>query len=72
MLLKVRNIPRADVAELCVQCLSLPEARNRAIDVIALPTEESNNGPQRSPADFKKLIDSLGGANCDYNIHRQV
>ncbi|GAX79198.1 hypothetical protein CEUSTIGMA_g6638.t1 [Chlamydomonas eustigma] len=65
---KVRSIPRGDVAELCVQCLNLPEAENRAFDVIALQKEESE-GPTN---DWKALIDSLAGANCDYNIERQV
>ena len=32
-----RTVPRADVAELCAQCLALPQARNRAFDVTSVP-----------------------------------
>jgi len=66
--LQVRSIPRADVAELCVQCLTLPEAACRSFDVIALKPEESANG---GTTDFKALIASLKGGNCDYSINRQ-
>eukprot|EP00958_Prasinococcus_capsulatus_P023501 scaffold3510_cov326-Prasinococcus_capsulatus_cf.AAC.3 len=30
-----RRIPRADVAEVAVQCLTAPEARNKAFDVVS-------------------------------------
>jgi len=65
---KVRSIPRADVAEVCVQCLSIPETENRAFDVISLPPEEGK-GPT---TDFAALIASLNGATCDYSIHSQA
>ena len=35
---KVRSIPRADVAEVCVQALKQPRSLNRAFDIIAAPT----------------------------------
>ncbi|KAK9830602.1 hypothetical protein WJX81_003718 [Elliptochloris bilobata] len=46
-----RSIPRADVAELCVQALLLPEARNRSIDVIS---KEPGSGQPTS--DFAALL----------------
>ena len=36
---EVRNIPRGDVAEVCVQSLDNPDAQDRAIDIIARSPE---------------------------------
>eukprot|EP00238_Polyblepharides_amylifera_P005805 CAMPEP_0196591838 /NCGR_PEP_ID=MMETSP1081-20130531/71034_1 /TAXON_ID=36882 /ORGANISM="Pyramimonas amylifera, Strain CCMP720" /LENGTH=329 /DNA_ID=CAMNT_0041915343 /DNA_START=151 /DNA_END=1140 /DNA_ORIENTATION=- len=55
-----RNIPRADVAELVVQCLSLEPAKNRSFDVC------TTEGPPTK--DFVALLNSLNGANCDYSL----
>ncbi|KAK9906414.1 hypothetical protein WJX75_001479 [Coccomyxa subellipsoidea] len=55
-----RSIPRADVAELTVQCLTLAEARNRSIDVITkLPGDGSPT------TDYAALLASLT-ADCKY------
>jgi len=56
---KYRSIPRADVAELCVQCLSMADMR--AIDVVA-------KNPEDAPptTDFKALFDGMT-KNCDYS-----
>mmetsp|Transcript_8785 Transcript_8785/g.18774 ORF Transcript_8785/g.18774 Transcript_8785/m.18774 type:complete len:311 (+) Transcript_8785:76-1008(+) len=63
-----RSIPREDVAEVAVQCLSLEEARNKAFDVISLPPGEGS-GPTK---DFGELLRSLKGATCDYSINSQM
>lgn len=59
---KFRRIPRDDVAELCVQCLSIPEARNKSFDVVS-------KNPEDAPPtkDFKSLLLSLSGKTCDYS-----
>jgi uncharacterized protein YbjT (DUF2867 family) len=56
---KVRSIPRADVAELCVQALSLPGALNRSIDVISKP-----EGEGQPTTDFAAFFANTG--NCRY------
>ncbi|KAG1657167.1 hypothetical protein FOA52_012282 [Chlamydomonas sp. UWO 241] len=63
---KERSIPREDVAELCVQCLALPEASKRSFDVISV-------APEAAPptTDFGALLATLKGANCDYSILSQ-
>jgi len=54
-----RSIPRADVAELCVQSLDLAE--NRAIDCVA-----RNVGEGSPTVDFKALFAGMT-KNCDYS-----
>jgi uncharacterized protein YbjT (DUF2867 family) len=55
-----RSIPRADVAELCVQCLGEPEAQNRSVDVI------SRKPGQGTPTtDFGALFSGFQ-ENCKY------
>eukprot|EP00798_Chlamydomonas_sp_ICE-L_P020623 gene20623-27422_t len=61
----VRNISRDDVAELCLEVLSIDNAKNRSFDVIALD-DEGSKGPT---TDYELLISSLNGANCDYSIN---
>jgi len=45
------TIPREDVAELIVQALSVPEARNKALDVVS---EEASQG--KGTSDFTALF----------------
>lgn len=54
-----RSIPRADVAELCVQSLELTE--NRSIDCVA-----RNPGEGKPTVDFAALFSSMG-RNCSYS-----
>ncbi|GLC46625.1 hypothetical protein PLESTB_001224400 [Pleodorina starrii] len=61
----VRSIPRGDVAELSVQCLTLKAAENRAFDVISRKPGEGE--PTR---DFGALLTDMA-ANCDYSINSQ-
>lgn len=58
---KARSIPRADVAEVMVQSLLLPVARNRALDLIA-PEEETRGNDW----DWETCFASTG--NCNYKI----
>eukprot|EP00884_Botryococcus_braunii_P014981 jgi/Botrbrau1/23484/Bobra.106_1s0036.2 len=58
--LAVRRIPRADVAELCVQAIVLPEADNRAVDCVA-----KDPGDGTPTTDFADLFRNLK-ANCKY------
>lgn len=60
-----RQIPRADVAELAVQSLLLPQARNRAIDAVSVKPGEGT--PTK---DWGALFDKMT-ANCDYTIQSQ-
>ena len=55
---KVRSIPRQDVAEVCVQSLSVESAWNRSFDIIA------REGPVTS--DWKEWFQ--GGGDCDYSL----
>lgn len=63
---KVRSIPREDVAELCIQSLTLAEAENRSFDAISLPVGEGS-----VTKDFARLLGDLKG-NCDYSINSQM
>jgi hypothetical protein len=56
---KYRSIPRADVAELCVQALTLADMR--AIDCVAKNSEDGN-----PTTDFKALFETVT-MNCDYS-----
>lgn len=56
-----RSIPRADVAELCIQALEQSEAQNRSIDAI---TKQPGKGEPTT--DFGKLFTDFKG-NCQYN-----
>jgi len=58
-----RSIPRSDVAELAVQCLTLEAAANRSFDVASQP-----EGTGTPTTDFAKLIGTLEGKNCDYSL----
>lgn len=57
-----RSIPRADVAELCVRCITLPQARNRSFDVITRPPGEG-----APTTDFAHLLETMA-ENCDYSL----
>ncbi|KXZ44869.1 hypothetical protein GPECTOR_61g822 [Gonium pectorale] len=61
----MRSIPRGDVAELSVQCLTLKAADNRSFDVISRKPDEGT--PTK---DFEALLSGLQG-NCDYSINSQ-
>ena len=61
---KVRNIARADVAELCVQSLSIAEAKNRSIDVISVEEGEATTEPLQFKALYTEMTE-----NCDYTIN---
>ena len=56
---KYRSIPRADVAELCVQCLSLGD--RRSIDIVA-----KDVGDGSVTTDFAALLEEMS-ANCKYD-----
>ena len=56
---KYRSIPRADVAELCVQALTF--ADRRAIDCVAKNPEDG-----KPTTDFKALFETMA-MNCDYS-----
>lgn len=56
---KYRSIPRADVAELCVQAIKL--ADNRAVDVVS-----KGVGDGQPTTDFVALFKAMS-ANCDYS-----
>mmetsp|Transcript_8757 Transcript_8757/g.25223 ORF Transcript_8757/g.25223 Transcript_8757/m.25223 type:complete len:331 (-) Transcript_8757:188-1180(-) len=60
-----RRIPRADVAELCVQSLLLEEAVNRSVDVTS---KEPGKGPPTT--DFQKLFAEMS-SNCNYSVANQ-
>lgn len=57
---KYRSIPRADVAELCIQAISLKE--NRAVDAVAKEPADGTN----PTTDFVALFNGLT-KNCDYS-----
>eukprot|EP00638_Chattonella_subsalsa_P010948 CAMPEP_0117790734 /NCGR_PEP_ID=MMETSP0948-20121206/8441_1 /TAXON_ID=44440 /ORGANISM="Chattonella subsalsa, Strain CCMP2191" /LENGTH=298 /DNA_ID=CAMNT_0005620659 /DNA_START=158 /DNA_END=1054 /DNA_ORIENTATION=+ len=57
-----RSIPRADVAEVCVQSLLVKSAINRSIDIIS--EEEGEGAPT---TDFNSLFKSCKG-NCNYSF----
>lgn len=56
-----RSIPREDVAEVCVQALLQPKAKNVALDVIAEAV-----GTGTPTTDFSALFDSLQNRSCAY------
>ncbi|PSC75759.1 NAD(P)-binding [Micractinium conductrix] len=57
---KYRRVPRADVAEFCVQCLLLPEAENRSVDLVS---KEPGDAPPT--VDFAALLRAMP-ENCSY------
>lgn len=57
---KYRRIPRADVAEFCVQCLLLPEADNRSVDLVS-----KEPGDAAPTTDFAALLKDMP-SNCSY------
>ncbi|CAM9381198.1 unnamed protein product [Chrysoparadoxa australica] len=63
-----RSVPRADVAEMCVQCLHLPEAKNLAFDLASLP--EGEGVVTQGDAAFAGLLGPLAG-KYDYSISDQ-
>eukprot|EP00884_Botryococcus_braunii_P014992 jgi/Botrbrau1/23494/Bobra.106_1s0045.1 len=58
--LPLRLIPRADVAEVCVQSILLPESDNRSVDLVA-----KNPGDGEPTIDFGKLFRDCKG-NASY------
>jgi len=59
-----RTVPREDVAEVMLQAVRHPEIYgNRSFDVRAKPP-----GDGKPTTDFKTLLDSLNGKNCDYSL----
>ena len=65
---KKRSITRADVAELCVQSLLVPEARNRSVDCINDSDAPEGAAAPKATEDFAKLFREMSG-NCDYSIN---
>jgi len=61
---KTRSIPRADVAEVCVQSLLSPLALNRAFDIISREPAEGSSGPFQH--NWPKWFESSKGRNCRY------
>jgi len=59
------RIPRADVAEACVQALECKEALDRSFDLGSTDAGQ----PLTSPEDFKAILTTLEGKNCDYTIN---
>merc|ERR1712039_1030851 len=60
---KVSQIPREDVAEVCVQCLRCDEAKGRSFDLGSGPEQEGT-----CPIDVKQLLETLGpGKDCKYS-----
>lgn len=55
-------IPREDVAEVCVQALKTPEARNRSFDLSARAPGEGKPWD----GNLSTLLAKLNGANCKY------
>eukprot|EP00668_Euglena_longa_P042241 GGOE01055756.1.p1 GENE.GGOE01055756.1~~GGOE01055756.1.p1 ORF type:complete len:280 (+),score=73.08 GGOE01055756.1:140-979(+) len=64
-LLETENklIPREDVAEVCVKCLTTPEALNRSFDIASYPVGQGTVWD----GDLAALLAKLGGANCKYD-----
>lgn len=62
-----RVIPREDVAEVMVQALCIPEYRGRSFDI-----RSRLEGEGDVTTDFKKLIASLDGRNCDYTLGKMA
>ena len=59
---KVRSIPRADVAEVCVQAIRQPGGINRSIDIIAREPGQEGTSVTK---DWKAFFASKAG-NCQY------
>lgn len=59
-----RTVPREDVAEVMLQALKHPDLYgNRSFDLRAKPSEEGS-----PTTDFRALVESLNGKNCDYSL----
>lgn len=58
------RIPRADVAEVCVQALNCKAAKSRSFDLGA-----ASNGQVLSKDGLDDLLNTLEGKNCDYSIN---
>jgi hypothetical protein len=65
---KQRSIPRADVAELCVQSLAIEEAKNRSIDCINDAEAPEGSKVQRTSADFAALFKEVT-SDADYSLN---
>lgn len=63
-----RSITRGDVAEIAVQSLSVPSARNRSVDII---NDVDGSKPLVTEDDFEALFSGMS-ANCDYSINEPV
>lgn len=59
-----RRIPRADVAEVCVQSLDCEAAASRSFDLTSI-----DSGVALEKGGLQSLLASLEGANCDYSIN---
>lgn len=59
-----RRIPRADVAEVCVQALECKATGNRSFDLTSI-----DGGQTLSRGGLEALLETLNGANCDYTIN---
>eukprot|EP00877_Chromochloris_zofingiensis_P011890 jgi/Chrzof1/6955/Cz02g05120.t1 len=64
---ETKSIPRADVADIAVQCLGLQQALNRSFDAITLKAGEVDTVN-------KNVAELLNGMpkNCDYSINSQL
>ena len=56
---KVRNIPRGDVATVCVEALSQEKAKNRSFDIIAKSPEDTTAPTSDFGAFFATTGDSV-------------
>lgn len=59
-----RRIPRADVAEVCVQSLECDAAKGRSFDLASI-----DDGRALTAGGLEGLLETLEGANCDYTIN---
>lgn len=59
-----RRLPRADLAEVCLQALDCQAARNVSFDISG-----SDDGVVLTSDGLGSLLESLGGASCDYSIN---
>eukprot|EP00929_Paragymnodinium_shiwhaense_P032741 TRINITY_DN18111_c0_g1_i1.p2 TRINITY_DN18111_c0_g1~~TRINITY_DN18111_c0_g1_i1.p2 ORF type:complete len:325 (+),score=91.50 TRINITY_DN18111_c0_g1_i1:100-1074(+) len=60
----MRRIPRADVAEACVQAITCEDAYDRSFDITSV-----DGAPPLKPEGLPELLKTLQGANCDYTIN---
>lgn len=59
-----RTVPREDVAQVMLEAVRYPKIYgNRSFDLRAKPP-----GDGKPTTDFKTLLDSLNGRNCDYSL----